>query len=237
MPTLIEFANGVYDLGTDLFSHDLSAPGTRLSVLEVEFNEDCTCEDFDNIIHHQFEDTEARDWLLALMGRCLHSTGMEGEHWDVIPVLVGVAGSGKSTLIHVLMSFFRERDTVLLADASSSLRSSGGSKCWAILEIKPDQPPLEMLRALFTGKSFNSIQENSRGIVAGSIIPESWMTDANIAQRVVRFAFDKEVDDRCSDLLHQIRAQELPAVLRRINSAYLKKVKELDGAGISRKEF
>ena len=78
----------------------------------------------DELLSSQVELT-ARDleWLLALTGQAYRPKGWCGENWQVMLVLKGAAGTGKSTYLNLLLSFFPD---VKVGTISSSSEETFG---------------------------------------------------------------------------------------------------------------
>ena len=180
---------------------------------------------------------EAQDWVYVLLGRLLHPL-KQRDRWQVIPFFRGTAGTGKSTIADVAKSFFARTDVGVLSDnceAKFGLQGLLHKFFWACTELKKttsiNQAEFqsmvsgEAVAVAVKNQTAAVVEWDAPGLLCGNESP-GWMDAAgSIARRLVIFHFRRKVLERHSkpDLIDQLKARELAALLIKCNMAYLQK--------------
>ena len=65
-------------------------------------------------VPYRGEDGHVREWLYRLLGRLVYPVG-KYDGWQVIPFLLGVAQSGKSTILDIVRHFYHPNDVAVIS--------------------------------------------------------------------------------------------------------------------------
>lgn len=179
---------------------DVSVPFVQ-SVLEYQFAIDGKEEGVKD------EETQSRIimWLYAFLGRLLFEVG-EKDKWQVIPFIVGRAGTGKSLLLKSAGHFFNAEDVEILANNSQrgfGLETLIDKLVWMCLEVKHDFTlDQAQLQSMVSGEPVSIMRKNKTalsvvwkvpGIMAGNE-PAAWVDNSgSMSRRVVICYFDRKV--------------------------------------------
>ena len=179
------------------------------------------------------------EWMYIFMGRLLYEVG-KLDGWQVITFIIGLAGTGKGTIIKAIMEFFEIIDVGTLSNDSEiifGLSAIYDKLVFVAPEIKGDlKIPQAVFQSIVSGeqvsvprkfKTAESVQWNVPGILAGNELP-NWTDNAgSIARRLTVFDFMKKVPKSQLDpnLSAKIKAN-VPNLLRKCNLAYLEAVNQ-----------
>ena len=171
-----------------------------------------------NILEYQFaidgkedgikdEYTQSRllMWIYAFLGRLLYEVGTK-DKWQVIPFIVGRAGTGKSLLLKSAGHFFNPEDVETLANNSQrgfGLETLVDKLVWMCLEVKNDFTlDQAQLQSMVSGEPVSIMRKNKTalstvwkvpGILAGNE-PASWTDNSgSMSRRIVMCFFDRKV--------------------------------------------
>jgi hypothetical protein len=240
------FNNGIYCCETDSF-HAYSAIGTEVpsdvvSVKYFDHHLDTSILDqpwdtiptpnTEKIFMDQKLTHAVRNWFYTFSGRMLYEVG-EKDGWQVIPMLLGVAGSGKSTVTDQLIgNIFERTDVGVLSNNCERQWAVSGlidKLIWICPEIKGDFA-LEQatFQSMVSGEAIGLAQKFKTpvstkftvpGWLAGNVLPDWTDHSGSIARRLIIFRFDQRIDDYDTGLADKIK-EELPAFIIKINKSY-----------------
>lgn len=256
LPTLVKnrhyfsFRNGVYSTQEDMFYPFPRAytvvPDTIVSAkyfdLEIEPDismkqwDEIETPNLDSILNYQgfVLENETLQIFLTLVGRMLYKVG-ERDNWQVFPYLLGLAGTGKSTIVHdIIGKLYSVEDVGVLSNNSErtfGLAALHDKMLFVAGEVKRDLA-LEQseFQSMVSGESM-SINEKYKtayplerwvvpGIMAGNELPSFSDNAGSIARRLVVFRFDKKVTRGDTKLGEKI-ASEMGHILIKANKVYL----------------
>ena len=143
------------------------------------------------------------EWMYVFMGRLLYEVG-ELDGWQVITFIIGLAGTGKGTIIKAIMEFFEIVDVGTLSNDSEitfGLSALYDKLVFVAPEIKGDlKIPQAVFQSIVSGeqvsvcrkfKTAESVTWKVPGILAGNELP-NWTDNAgSIARRLVVYDFLK----------------------------------------------
>jgi hypothetical protein len=268
---VFSFKNGVYitkiwddenEIWIDKFfpfkgegSKKLGASIVSSKLFDLEFD-DCSnitdwfdiikkfCPNFLSVMEYQQWPEEVQRWLCILIGRMLYKVG-ELDDWQVIGYLIGMAGTGKSTILDNIVSMLYEREDVGVlsnnGQKSFGLSAIVNKKIFIGPEIKED---LSLDQAEFQSMvSGEPISVNEKyktafvvdfevpGMLAGNELPK-WRDNAgSISRRIMYFLFKNKVKKGDTKLGKKLQ-KELAYIMQASNKGYLKTVNENDNKGI-----
>lgn len=254
------FRDGVYDGDTDkfvLYSDGVTSVFPELEVygtfmfIDANFMsahdtplEDLSCPAFESIMTMQRWSVACIEMMYVMIGRSMHRVG-ERDNWQVLPYLIGEAGTGKSTIIDTVQKLIPRQ---LVGVFGSGGEAQFGTQDWdkLALIVFPELKPTEFIKAMPLGKLFSLIAGDSVCLAAKFKAPKyipkfpvhivaagnerpSW-GDANGAftRRTVCFPFRVKLKQRNPDLPKLID-KELPAILRKSLCCYYKAVTNFAG--------
>ena len=85
------------------------------SIASRKTYDDLKTPSLDQIFTFQRWDEEMITWMFVFIGRMFYDVN-ERDTWQVIPFLKGVAGTGKSFIINILLSIFDPKDVGILSN-------------------------------------------------------------------------------------------------------------------------
>ena len=101
---LLGFKNGILDIVSGKLMD--SADAIPRHYIDGPFQlEDLDTPLFDAIVKYQLPDEDVYTYMLALIGRLFYDVG-QFDSLDVVPIVVGNSGTGKSTLAHIISCMF-----------------------------------------------------------------------------------------------------------------------------------
>lgn len=202
------------------------------------------CPSFFSLMEHQRWSRDVKKTLCFMMGRMLYDVG-ELDDWQVFIFLLGVAGTGKSTIVENILKFFYEPADIGIIgnNAQKQFALSGlvGKKIILGPEIKGDWTIDQAeLQSMISGESVSvntkykaaaSERFTSHLAIAGNIAPQFEDHAGNMARRMILFEFQYKVLKKDTKLKYKIQ-QELPYIIQACNKGYLCTVFELGGKGL-----
>jgi hypothetical protein len=202
------------------------------------------CPNFVSVMNYQQWPEEVQRWLCILMGRMLYDVG-ELDDWQVFIFLLGMAGSGKSTIIENIIKLFYEPADVGIVgnNIQKSFGLSGlvGKKIVVGPEIKGnwsiDQAELQSMvsgESIAVNRKFKeatSEKFTSHIAIAGNVAPEFQDNAGSIARRTVVFPFEYKVKKGDAKLGQKIQ-KELSYIIQACNKGYLEAVHQHGSSGI-----
>jgi hypothetical protein len=159
------------------------------------------------------EETQARIimWLYALMGRTLYEVNQK-DKWQIIPFIVGRAGTGKSLLLKAVGWFFNDEDVETLANNSQKgfgLETLIDKLMWRCYEVKNDfSLDQAQLQSMISGEPVSIMRKNKialsvlwkvPGILAGNEAANWVDNSGSMSRRIVMAYFDRRVSSEKVD--------------------------------------
>lgn len=184
------------------------------------------------ILDHQDMSPEVCRWMYVLIGRLMYDLN-EHDGWQVIPYLMGQAGSGKSSiLVKVCRSLYELTDVGVLSnnmEKKFGLAAFANKYIFIAPEIKHDlQLEQAEFQSLVSGESLQlnikfktavTVDWKTPGIMAGNEFPNFKNNSGSIDRRVVVFGFVNAVEKGDMDLGKKLES-EMPALIKKANVAY-----------------
>lgn len=244
---LFSFVNGLYSVADNRFRFMDKIPsqwakGGAINFIPEFFDPLWTVQPldtlgvpgYDEILKTQGYAADTVRFLDAFLGRQLFKLG-DRDTWQLAPVLLGTAGSGKSTIAKALMMLVREQNVGQLpsnCEEQYAVASLVGKVMVMCTEMKEGfKLPISVLQCMITGDPvsvhakfkdvFDKASWDSHCLLVGNVIPFSWRADAGGAmeRRVVVFRMDTK--PATQDPTIQTRFfQNLGPFLVRITRAY-----------------
>jgi hypothetical protein len=240
------FRDGVYDGEIDKFvpyranilRHfpELQQFGTFMYI-EQDFQsayddepDQITCPAFETIMKVQRWSPKCIDMMYTMIGRLMHSVG-EKDNWQIMPYMLGEAGTGKSTIIDTIQKMI---PPPLVGVFGSGGEAQFGTQDWdqLALIIFPEVKPNEFQKSMPLGKWFSLIAGDSvclaakykapkyipkfptHMIAAGNEAPTWCDPNGAFTRRTACFPFRVKLTHRNPDLPKLID-KELPRILRK----------------------
>lgn len=187
--------------------------------------------------HKEYEDIAK--WMYRLMGRLFYAIG-DLDGWQVIPFMVGLAGTGKGTTIKAVQKFFAPEDVGVLGnDGQKDFAAAAlvGKLIYVAPEIKGDiSLPQALFQSMISGedvsinikhKTAQTLTWDVPGMLAGNEVPNWTDNSGSIGRRLIIFKYAKKVPTKMVDpnLWDKI-ADNLPNIIRKCNLAYLDAVNQ-----------
>jgi hypothetical protein len=237
--------NKVFEGGTLFWKQDfanyLGKKAQRLSAKFPSVYPSANMKEWDAEVlemHHTREYAHMFIWHYALIGRLLFRLG-DKDKWQVIQMIKGVAGCGKSTILNLVGKFFRPEDVETLSN-----QTRGGGKAIGILETLYDK---YLWRVYEVKENFGLDQSAFQSMVSGEIVPidrlnkhtisvtwdvpgilagnefGGWRDNSgSILRRVIISNFTFIIDEAHKDPnMPQKLDAELPAIIHKCLLAYL----------------
>lgn len=254
------FLDGVYDGDSDKFVlytdgviqafPDLETSGTFMFInqtflpaYELE-PENIYCPAFESIMKMQNWSQECIDLMYTFIGRLMFKVG-ERDNWQIMPYLIGEAGTGKSTIIELIQKLVPPPLTGVFGSGGEA---QFGTQDWdkLALIIFPEVKPNEFKRSMPLGKWFSLIAGDSvclaakfkapkyvpkfptHMIAAGNESPDWQDCSGAFTRRTACFPFRVKLNHRNPDLPKMIE-REIPKILRKAFYCYNKALKTFIG--------
>jgi hypothetical protein len=242
--THFSFRNGVYSCAEDkfyMFGTD-RLPDNLISarffdcdvpdVIDMPWR-DIHTPNCDKIFLDQGFNLQEREWFNIFAGRMIYPIG-QLDGWQCVPFLLGIAGSGKSTITDLLIGNFYSRGDVGVISNNCEAQWVVGSIIDKFIWIAPETKEnfaLEQaqFQSMISGESISvSVKFQTPyqttftipGFMAGNVLPK-WRDNAgSIKRRLVIFRFDKRVEKTDANLGKRL-IEELPWFIIKVNRAYL----------------
>lgn len=263
----MSFQNGLYDLHEDSFMpwgdvrlsddmvackyHDMHMPR---ELFDAHYTRNVTkipTPALDTVWTAQGIESGSTTYIFCLawaMGRCLHPMGLfESNHRSGVFIL-GVAGSGKSTIANTVMRFYEPGDTETVNNHCEEMYALDGMNSkfvWFCTEVKSDfrlntallQLMLEAGQLKIQGKFKRAKQVQWRvpGLMCGNELPQRWVDVANALGRRILIIEFPNAPEHMDPTLDEKIMQELPYIIVKVNRMYRYLVALLNGKSIDTK--
>jgi phage/plasmid-associated DNA primase len=184
------------------------------------------CPVFKSILDYQKFPKDAQRWLVIFIARNLFDVN-EIERWHVIMYLLGIAGSGKSTIIEKIISKFYDSDDVKMLsnniEKKFGLKPLASAKIVAGSEIQGDCA-LEQTewQLIAEGGTITPAEKNKNAEtitwmppvpMAGNSVPEYNNQCGQQSRRMVIWKFWRKVVDTNTNLEEEL-ADEIPKIIK-----------------------
>jgi hypothetical protein len=180
-----------------------------------------------------------------MLGRMFFPLGTFDE-WQVMPYLVGEAGTGKSLVLQVMMKLHRE-GAVAVAGSKREEKFGLANLADAELVVGMDMPqalsaalPQEMLQSMVSGEQMEVPRKNEKALqvewkapvaLASNHMPDYVNTGNNVGRRLAVFKFENVVTAPHENLKRDILSTELPQIACRFLRAYHAQRERVAAAG------
>lgn len=251
-PTLVRdrnvwaFRNGVYLGREDRFhsfeSHERPLPTSVVACKFFDFHvepwagthwKDIPTPAAQSVFEYQGFSQEVIDWFYILSGRMMYPVG-ERDGWQVIPFLLGQAGSGKSSVTNnVIAQLYDATDVGLLSNNSEKQFGLGAfydKFIFVAPEIKSDMKleqaefqsmcSGEEMQISIKHKTAFSVRWTTPGFLAGNETPAWTDNSGSIQRRVIVFNFERPVVGGDMMLGERLK-NEMGAFIIKANRAYI----------------
>jgi uncharacterized protein DUF5906 len=180
------------------------------------------------------EACQVHKWLFASLGRLAFQLGSKngGDDKQFVPMLFGLAGTGKSTLIKAIVKQFPREDVFHMESSGEStfqLQGAIGKKMWCIQELKKDlRLSSSRFQNMVSGEHMPIPRKNRDevsqewtlpGIMAGNDRVPFPDAQGSISRRILSFEHTQKVSTVDTTLEVQIEA-ELPDFIRKCIMIY-----------------
>jgi len=203
------------------------------SIASRKTYDDLETPSLDQIFRFQKWDEEMIKWMFVFIGRMFYDVN-ERDTWQVIPFLKGVAGTGKSSIINVLLSIFDPKDVGILSnnvEEQFGLSPLASKLLFVAPEVKKDFTINQAtFQSMITGENVSlavkngtplNLEWNIPGMLAGNEAPGWEDKSGSISRRVVVLDFPYATTDADRDPTLGARIKkETPSILRKSCLAY-----------------
>tara|TARA_Y100000389_G_scaffold164614_1_gene168421 strand:- start:20209 stop:22008 length:1800 start_codon:yes stop_codon:yes gene_type:complete len=191
----------------------------------------------DQIFHYQKLDEDVIRICYMFIGRMLYDVG-ELDTWQVMPMYLGTAASGKSTIINIITHIYDSENVGVMGNnfqKTFGLADIYDKFCFIAPEVKKDfNIDSAELQEIMSGGTLNvnikckksvRVDWKASGIFGGNEVPNFVDNSGSIQRRVVVTRFDKKVIDK-DPLLHKKLQGEIDKIMRKCNLYYLQYVND-----------
>jgi len=197
------------------------------------------CPSLLNLMTYQKWEEDVQRQLCIMIGRCMYYVGT--DNWQVIPFMLGLAGTGKSTIIMLVKMIYEAMDVSVL---SNNMQTTFGMDTVAdkFMFIAPEVKSNFKLdqsefQSMVTGESMSLNQKNKQtlniekwvvpGIMAGNEVFGYTDAAGSIVRRIVLFMFKRKIKKEHSDPQLPLKLRtELPDIMLACNRLYLQAVNQ-----------
>jgi len=245
---IISFLDGFWNIDTDTFTswadHKEKPPPLTDMYYEVNFPHSKQATPlWRKLVDSQLDEVTG-EMLEVLMGRLFYPVGHK-DNWEILPILQGDAGTGKSSVINVVKSAFPEGQ-VGVYSKNSETTFGNQSLYTKRLVTCPDIP--EGFEKVLDGSSMQSMVSGDPVNVPGKNIVATnlpawkvqmlmacnpnnfpkWPDNAgSVSRRIALFVYTNLLEERDTTLVSRLKETELPYVVINWVRSYLAKVKEV----------
>ncbi len=243
---VFSFRNGIYLCETDQFvPYDVASMHVPESTVSSNFFDihfdpadadaawrDIQTPNSEKIFYDQKLPIDVREWVYVVIGRVLYTVGKH-DGWQVIPMLLGVAGSGKSTVVDGLVGRIYDRvDVGVLSNNCEKQWAVSGlinKLLWICPEIKADFSLEQATFQSMVSAERISVAEKHKtpysttftipGFLSGNVLPDWKDHSGSISRRMLIFRFQQKITEHDMLLGSRIKT-ELPRFIVKANKAY-----------------
>ena len=220
-----------FDLDFNNFDEESKKPGW-------DWYTDIPTPNFQKIIDYQYCDeedyVEICKWLYILIGKMIYPL-RELDKWQILPFLLGQAGSGKSTITNVIRDIFDTNDVGTIENRSEQLFGLSevqGKNIYILAEVKRNfDIDQAMFQKMISGedvslprkyKSPIKVTWSMPGFMCANEVPGFGDSSGSISRRLLVFKYVKRVmDDMTDPDLEDKLKNEMALLIKKFNCAYL----------------
>lgn len=257
---VFSFRNGVYiakykEKGSDVVKDMFYKYGTKpplpssyvaCKYFDLEFNNHDDIEDwydiptpnFQKIIDYQFKSHKDYElickWMYILIGKLMYEL-KECDRWQIMPYLIGVAGSGKSKIAEVISAIYESIDVATIENTTEKQFGLAPHKDKYIIILSEIKKDFNIDQAIFQKmisgedltlsekyKAPKKVRWSLPGFICANEFPNFGDAQGSISRRFIIFSFDKQVNpDDCDPDLENKLKLEMGAIIKKCNRAYL----------------
>lgn len=204
---------------------------------DIEFTESCDTPVLDSIFLYQGLSHDVININKMFIGRMLYNVG-QLDNWQVILMLLGTGGTGKSTINNIVRMFYDSEDVAVIGNNFQTLFGLADiyeKFAFIAPEIKKDWKidQAEFQEIVSGGKLNINVKHQSSvmvdwktpGMLGGNESPGFVDNASSIQRRIVVTRFDTKVQQGDPDLGKKLEA-EVGNILKACNTLYLKYVQQ-----------
>ena len=250
----MSFANGIYDLEQHAFVEYGGQTAIPANIVTCNFIEqhcdweavqglgtetdfeqgnwfDVPTPVFDHLLDHQNFDEQTKRAFYMFVGRALYA-GKVKEHWQIVPFLHGVAGTGKSTICDAIKTMFNMADVGIISNCIepqfglyplAEKKFVMGEEIAADFQMRQTDfqniVSNELVQIARKGESSRMVDWTAHMFLAGNELPNFKDHQGQISRRVAMFNFYVPVNTRDTGLGKRLM-RELPLRIIKANLAY-----------------
>ena len=188
---------------------------------------------------------EAQEWMYILIGRLLHPIG-DKDDWQIIPLIVGRAGTGKSLIANTVKRMFSTEDVGILSsnqEKKFGIEPLENKLIWVMTELKRDLAlNAADFQSMVSGEDVSIPRKNkiaskirwrAPGLLCGNERPGWIDAQGSIARRIAIFNFKQFVNPAdVNPELELLLKKELATLILKCNIAYIHTTTINRGKGI-----
>lgn len=207
----------------------------KFTCKDIENPDDIETPYLDTIFNYQKLDQDVIRICMMFIGRMLYNVG-DLDTWQVMPMFLGTAASGKSTVINIITYIYESQNVGVMGNnfqKTFGLADIYDKFCFIAPEIKKDfNIDSAELQEIMSGGTLNinikckksvRVEWKAGGIFGGNEVPNFVDNSGSIQRRVVVTRFDKKVVDK-DPMLHKKLQGEIDKIIRKCNMIYLEYV-------------
>jgi hypothetical protein len=220
----------------DTFFDDLKMKEERKSALHDQKDHDYMFirnEPLNNILDGQEFSDEEKWWIAGMLGRLLYSLH-DVDGWETCLMLIGVAGTGKSTLLRVMAEMFEMQDVAYLNNRCQTQFALDGTEKGRVLFMNDIDENFGLdqitFQGMVSGEVISIIRKGKQPIemkwdkpmaAAMNEMIKKWIDKQNsLARRMFPVHFRKVVKNPDPNLMAKFR-DNVDRTMVMINEAYL----------------
>ena len=202
------------------------------------------CKYFKAIMDYQEWDEDVQKWLCILIGRNMYNLG-ELEEWQILAYLLGMAGSGKSTILTKIVKRIYETCDVGILSNNMERKFGLSALSEKFMFIGPEiKGNLSMEQSEFQSvisgedvqiaekhKIAKSVVWSVPGMLAGNEVPQYTDNSGSISRRMMVFKFDKKVKKGDTRLGKKLE-KEISYIIQAAAKGYLEAIEKYGGSDI-----
>jgi hypothetical protein len=202
------------------------------------------CPHFMSLMNDQRWPEEVQKWMCILIGRLMYEVG-ELDNWQVMPYLLGMAGTGKSTILENIIKLLYDIEDIGVLSNNMEKKFGVGPLADKKIFIGPEikgNLSLEQaeFQSMISGESMQvakkyfearTIKFTAPGICAGNETPNFTDNAGSMARRIIVFLFGNKIKKGDTKLGHKIQ-KEIAYIIQACNRGYLATIEEHGKSGI-----
>ena len=240
----VSFDNGILDIVSGELVDSIDAAPRHY--IDGSFQlDDLNTPLFDTVIRHQIEDEDVYTYMLALIGRLFYDVG-QFDNLDVIPLVIGHSGTGKSTLAYIISNMFDpnsvgsinsthelifglqslyDKEIIIIPEVDSKMEKQLSSSLFKMIVCG------ENISVSFKYGKSRTIKWKTPLFMCGNQYLGYKDDKGSISRRLAIFKFDKYVEKIDSSLKEQIVQKEMSKIVVKCLYAYRQLLKHTGNKG------